>query len=115
MALLRVPVEEGSDEYVEVEISPDELEDSVQLASRVGDGVARAAFSLGAALDRVMPALRTVLSRLRETEHAPDEIGMQLGLKVGGEQGLIFTKGTAEATFTLSLTWYKPGTVPRHH
>jgi hypothetical protein len=70
--------------------------------------VAVAPYSLASSLDRVMPALRTIITRLRTDEHSPDEIGMQLGLKVGGEAGLVFAKGTAEATFTVSLTWHKP-------
>jgi hypothetical protein len=113
VVLLKVPVEDDSDEFVEVEIDYDDLTDGVQLASRPGEGAARAAFSLSSALDRVLPALRAIVARLRGAEHAPDEIAMEIGLKVGGEQGLIFTKGTAEATFTVSLTWYKPGTTPR--
>ena len=54
-----------------------------------------------------MPALRTIIIRLRTDEHSPDEIAMNLGLKVGGEAGLVFAKGTAEATFTVSMTWHK--------
>ena len=109
MVLLRVPVEEGSAEFMEVEVDYDDLEEGVRLASRTSDGAMRAAFSLSSAFDKVLPALRTIVTRLRTAEHAPDEIAMELGLKIGGEQGLIFTKGTAEATFTVSLTWYKPG------
>ncbi|HEU4420956.1 MAG TPA: CU044_2847 family protein [Pilimelia sp.] len=109
MVLLRVPVEEGSAEFVEVEVDYDDLAEGVRLASRDPADTARAAFSLSSAFDRVLPALRTIVTRLRTADHAPDEIAMELGLKIGGEQGLIFTKGTAEATFTLSLTWYKPG------
>jgi hypothetical protein len=33
---------------------------------------------------------------------------MQLGLKVGGETGLVFARGSAEATFTVNLSWRKP-------
>lgn len=96
--LLRIPIEDGSDEFVEVEAEAD----GVVLAS-IRDR--KSAFSLGSAMDRVLPALRAIVKRVRTAEHAPDEISMELGLKVGGEQGFILTKGTAEATLTLTLTW----------
>jgi hypothetical protein len=105
--LLKVPVSEGSTEYVEVEVDRRELGESVQL--RAGSVVeAAAAFSLTSSMDRVLHAVLAMLTRVRSAEHAPDEVGMELGLKVGGETGLIFAKGTAESTFTLTLTWRKP-------
>jgi Trypsin-co-occurring domain 1 len=116
--LLKVPVSEGSAEYVEVEVDSRELGESVQLRAGPTDpagsigSVARAVaeFSLTSSMDRVLRAVTTMLTRLRSAEHAPDEVSMELGLKVGGETGLIFAKGTAGSTFTLTLTWRKPGT-----
>ncbi|HZN17566.1 MAG TPA: CU044_2847 family protein [Micromonosporaceae bacterium] len=105
--LLKVPVGDDDDGFIEVEVDRRDLE-GVDLASDDGDGAARAPFSLSASLGKVMPAINTILTRLRSAEQAPDEIGMQLGLTVGGETGLIFTKGTAEANFTLTVTWRKP-------
>jgi hypothetical protein len=48
--------------------------------------------------------------RLRSATHSPDEIEIEAGLKVGGETGLVFTKGTAEANFVVRMTWAKPST-----
>ncbi|MEU7845899.1 CU044_2847 family protein [Micromonospora parva] len=101
--LLKVPVAEGSDEYVEVEVDRRDLA-GIELAA-ADDGRGQwAATTLTASLERVLPALRTVIGRLRSTV-APDEISVELGLAIGGETGLIFTKGTAEATFTVNVTW----------
>ncbi|MEE6262287.1 CU044_2847 family protein [Plantactinospora sonchi] len=108
--LLRVPIEDGSDEFVEVEADFEDQEESLRLASAHDRRARVSAFSLASAMDKVMPVLRTIVRRVRSTEHAPDEIAMELGLKVGGEQGFILTKGTAEATLTLTLTWHKPPT-----
>jgi hypothetical protein len=96
--LLKVPIEDGTDEFVEVEAEAD----GVILAS-IHDRIS--AFSLGSAMDSLLPVLRTIVKRVRDAEHAPHEIAVELGLKVGGEQGFILTKGTAEATLTLTLTW----------
>jgi Trypsin-co-occurring domain 1 len=102
--LLRVPVEDGSAEYVEVEVERRDLSESVELVADDGKALV-ATRSLGASMDRLVPALRAILKRLRGDGFAPDEVGMEVGLKVGGETGLIFAKGTAEATFTVKLTW----------
>ncbi|MBQ1010816.1 hypothetical protein KBX53_07620 [Micromonospora sp. M51] len=101
--LLKVPVAEGSDEYVEVEVDRGDLA-GIELAA-ADDGRGQwAATTLTASLERVLPALRTVIGRLRSAA-APDEISVELGLAIGGETGLIFTKGTTEATFTVNVTW----------
>jgi hypothetical protein len=109
MVLLRVPVGDGSDEYVEVQVARTELrelsESGVVLASDDGSRFEAAGFSLASGMDRVMPALRVILDRLRAALHSPEEITMELGLQVGGEAGVFFAKGTAEATVAVSMTW----------
>jgi hypothetical protein len=109
--LLAVPVDEGSSEFVEVEVSRSELrnlEDSgVVLAAADGRRRTAAKFSLSSAIDQAMPAVRAILSSLRDGmgAHSPDEITMQIGLQIGGEAGIIFAKGTTEATVGLTMTW----------
>jgi hypothetical protein len=110
--VLEVPVGDGSDDCVEIEVSRSELlnlsADGVVLAS--ADGSRSASFSLSSAMDRVMPAVRVILSRLRSGTHSPDEITLQLGLQVGGASGVFFAKGTAEATVAVTMTWRRaPG------
>jgi hypothetical protein len=109
VVLLRVPVGDGSGESVEVQVSRSELqglsESGVVLASDDGSRFEAVTFSLASAMDRVMPALRVILSRLRAGVHSPDEVVMELGLQVGGEAGVFFAKGTAEATVAVTMTW----------
>jgi Trypsin-co-occurring domain 1 len=104
-----VPVGDSSDEFVEVQVARSDLlglaESGVVLASDDGSRFEAAGFSLASAMDRVMPALRVILGRLREAVHSPDEITMQLGLQVGGEAGVFFAKGSAEATVAVTMTW----------
>jgi hypothetical protein len=106
--LLRVPVGDGSDEFVEVQVSRTELrglsESGLVLASDDGSRFEAAGFSLASAMDRVMPALRVILVRLRAGAHSPDEVNMTLGLQIGGETGVFFAKGTAEASVAVSMT-----------
>jgi hypothetical protein len=107
--LLKVPVGDGTDDFVEVQVSRSELvdltESGVVLASASGSRFESAGYTLADAMSRVMPALRVILGHLRDGVHAPDEITMDVGLKVGGESGFVFAKGTAEATIAVSMTW----------
>lgn len=107
--MLKVPVGDGTEDFVEVEVSRAELRGltsaGVVLASESGDRFEVAGFSLAGAVDRVMPGLRVVLARLREGVHAPDELTLSMGLQVGGETGLVFAKGTAGANFAVTMTW----------
>ncbi|MBS4096279.1 MAG: hypothetical protein KGZ83_05510 [Sulfuricella sp.] len=60
-------------------------------------------------LSEVLPAVRGIASSLLESleglARKPDTVSVEFGLKIGGEVGVILTKGTAEANFKLSLSW----------
>jgi hypothetical protein len=108
-ALLKVPLGDGSGEFVEIQVSRAELldlsESGVALASNDGSRFETAAFSLSSAMDRVMPAVGVILGRLRSTVPSPDELTIELGLQVGGEAGVFFAKGTAGATIAVTMAW----------
>jgi Trypsin-co-occurring domain 1 len=40
---------------------------------------------------------------------APGEIELEFGVKVSGEVGWFFAKGSGEASMNVTLTWRKPG------
>jgi len=107
--LLKVPLGDGTDEFVEVQVARSDLQDPSQsgvvLASADGSRFEAAGFSLASAMDRVMPAVRVVLGRLRGADVSPDEIMMSLGLQIGGEAGVFFARGTSEASVAVSMTW----------
>lgn len=113
--ILHVPIGDGSGEFIEVEVIRGDLrgpeESGVVLASDDGSRFEAAGFSLASAMDRVMPALRVILGRLRARELSPDEIRVDLGLQVGGETGIFFARGTAQANVAVSMTWRR-GTEP---
>ncbi|MER7281923.1 CU044_2847 family protein [Dactylosporangium sp. NPDC000244] len=105
MAVGRMPIGDGTADFIEIEVSPRDLDEAVSLVS-VQDAVMMLPYTLAGSMDSVMPALNYVVRRLKE--HRPDELELQLGLKVGGGCGLIVAKGTAEATFNVKMTWKKP-------
>ncbi|GAA3239952.1 CU044_2847 family protein [Actinocorallia longicatena] len=105
--LMRVPLGDGSGEFMVAEVDAQEL-DSVELVAHDSDGrIVQAAHSLAEAFNRIEPALGMIVTRLRDAARAPDEISVGFGLKLGGETGLIFAKGKAETSFTVTVTWTK--------
>ena len=109
VVVLKVPLGDGTDQFVEVQVSRSELlgltESGVVLASAGGERFEATGYTLADAMRKVLPALRTVLGQLRAGVDAPDEVTMDVGLQVGGETGFVFAKGTAEASIAVSMTW----------
>jgi NTP-dependent ternary system trypsin peptidase co-occuring protein len=106
MTVMRMRVDDASEAFVEVDV-PAGTGD-VELLGRGRDGTSIAAASLAGALDRVVPALSMVLAKLQAVDPAVDEIAVNVGLRVGGETGLLLVRGTAEATFDVTMTWRRP-------
>jgi hypothetical protein len=102
--LLGLAIETGSDDIVVFEADRAEVPNDLVLASGEADKtVNRAQVSLGEALEKLKPALRKIVDLLKEM--SPDETSVELGLKIGGESGLIIAKGTAEVNFIVRLSW----------
>ncbi|MGI5292853.1 CU044_2847 family protein [Nonomuraea polychroma] len=100
---VRIPVDsavDGQPHYIEAEIEPGP---GVTLAS--AGKLQEAGWSLAEAFDRVGPALEVIVTKLRSQLRAPKEVEIEFGLTLGGELGVIFTKGTAEASFTVTARW----------
>jgi hypothetical protein len=102
----------GEDGQVLVQIEPN-------LVAAEGDGAGGEIAGAGA--EKVVSHLRDVGKAAADvcnevygqavnalTVARPDELVLEFGLTVGGEAGIPFvSKGTAEATFTITATWTK--------
>jgi Trypsin-co-occurring domain 1 len=58
-----------------------------------------------AATAAITPAARSLISRLRSIEDAPDEIGIEFGLQLSAQSGAFIASVAAEANFKVSMTW----------
>lgn len=100
--LLEVPLEGGDALLAEVERT--DLPGSLELAAPdPGKAAAKARQTFEESLTRLKPALSSlhhVLSSL-----TPSGYQVELGLKLGGETGMILAKGTAEVNFRVTITW----------
>jgi hypothetical protein len=106
--VLRVPVEEPGQDYVDFEVDYRDVDATgIQLIADGGKRVYRATTALGESMDRLMPALTAILRRLRAQPNTPDELVINLALKVSGEGSLIFAKGGAEASLAITMTWQR--------
>lgn len=102
--MMEVPLADGQSVVVEVDRRevPGEL---VLAAKKPHEVAARAAETLEQTLDKVSPVLQSISQWAQSV--GPDECCVELGLKLGGETGMIVAKGTAEVNFVVKLTWTK--------
>jgi hypothetical protein len=97
--LIRVPLEGGG--FIVVETS-EELVGPVP-AARPGEVVADAVQTLEAGLDTLQPALIHLLDKLRAA--APQEVTVELGIKLSTKAGIIIAEAAGEANFKVTLRW----------
>jgi hypothetical protein len=104
--VIEVPVGDGG--VLRVQATDEELPAGLELAAlRPGEVVARVGESLDAALEQLRPAVATIRRQLDAL--APDEVGVEFGIVLGAETGVVVAKGTTEAHFTISLKWASGG------
>jgi hypothetical protein len=108
--LVEFPLEQGGSVVVEIDGPPDGPvmrglgKDYPFLAERTGKTFEQATAS-------VVPAARSLMTRLRSIEDRPDEIGIDSGVQLSAQTGAFIASVAAEANFTVSMTWRR-GAVP---
>ncbi len=66
--------------------------------------------SFEAATATIPRAARSLISRLRSIEEAPDEIGIEFGVQLSAQTGAFIASVAAEANFKVSMTWRRAET-----
>ena len=61
------------------------------------------------ATEAVIPAARSLVSRLRSMEGSPDEVGIEFGVQLSAQTGAFIASVAAEANFKVSVTWRRKG------
>ncbi|HET7327067.1 MAG TPA: CU044_2847 family protein [Nocardioidaceae bacterium] len=67
--------------------------------------VEQAQQSFDEAVDRVQPAVRALLARLRALADTPEEIQVEFGVQLSAEAGAFVAAASATANFRVSMTW----------
>jgi hypothetical protein len=106
--LVGLPIGEGSDDFLVVEVDEEEPSGGLVLAAAPDPakgvkGIAKAEITLEQALANLKPSLQKITHLLKEL--SPEEAEVEFGIKIGGETGVIVAKGTAEVNFVVRMTW----------
>ena len=71
-----------------------------------GSAVAeRAQVTFEAAVSRIKPAVQEVIGQLHDLKDEPDEVEIQFGLDLHAEAGAFVAQASADANFSVRLTW----------
>lgn len=107
--LVEFPTEDGGSILVEID---DDLRLGSGSTLRGGAASAmieKARVSYEEALDKIKGAAEMIITKMRELPHSPDEIAVDFGIKLSADIGAILASTSAEAQFTLHLTWRRDG------
>jgi len=99
--LVYVPV--GADEVFLVEV--DGPPEGIGRVARPGEVVATLSDTFDDALGRLRGLAERLRAEFAEAADAPDEVDVELGLKVHATAGLVVAHTSGEANFRLTLRW----------
>jgi hypothetical protein len=105
--LVEFPMASGG--TVTVEMEEEQLGGFSLAAVQPGEIATTAASSFESAVDRVLPALQAISTRMKQL--APEELTISVGVKLTSEAGVIVAKAAGEANFTVTLKWRAAGDV----
>ncbi|KAA9149136.1 hypothetical protein FPZ12_043835 [Amycolatopsis acidicola] len=77
----------------------------IERVGRARDVVTEASETLKQAVDRVRPAVSTVLDGLRELPRPPESIKLEFGIKFTAEAGVVVARAATEANFKVTVGW----------
>jgi hypothetical protein len=107
--LIRYDTDDGP-VYAEVELSEAEEMDAFRGRDKVAlDGSDEIALDSGRRFsqvaDTVRPIASSLVGRLRESAHPPDEVEVRFGLDLSWKAGAFIASTGAGAAFEITLTW----------
>ena len=109
--LVEFPLQEGGTLLVEVDEPEGYAETTtrggVVKASRPSEIADKAKDTFEDALDKIRPAAQSIIDKLRELHDAPDEIGVEFGIKLSAEAGMFIASASVEANYKVTLKWAK--------
>jgi len=102
--LIDFDLRDGGSILVEV----DEVGGALTRGGRAADVVTRAGETLEDVLARVGPAVRGIVTQLRDSTQSPGEVEIEFAIKLSAESGVIIAKTGGEANFRVALRWTHP-------
>ena len=99
--LVEFPLEEGGSIVVEL----DEPETGGTVRAGREDTIEKARETFEDALNKVLPATKTVVERLRNMESRPDEVEVTFGFNLSTMAGAVIASASAAANFGVTVRW----------
>jgi len=100
--LIEVPVDGAHPIVMEID---DVGDGGIIRSARPGEVIGTAATSFDDALQRLQPMAQALIARLRDLAERPDGIGVEFGLKMTMDAGLVVAHTSGEANFKVTLQW----------
>ena len=102
--LIEFTLEDGSTVLVESD-EPDSRGAPVVRGGGAIDVIEKAEMGFDAALGKIRPVAATFIAKMRDLADAPEQVGIEFGIKLGAKAGAFLASADAEATFKVTLTW----------
>ena len=99
--LVEFPLEEGGNIVIEI----DEPETGGTVRAGREDKIEKAKETFEDALNKVLPATKTVVEKLRNMTSRPDEIEVTFGVNLSTVAGAIIASASAAANFGVTVRW----------
>src|SRR5713101_3273117 len=99
--LVAFPLEEGGNIVIEI----DEPETGGTVRAGREDTIEKAKETFEEALNKVLPATKTVVEKLRDMTSKPDEIEVTFGVNLSTQAGAFIASAGAEANFCVTMRW----------
>ena len=102
--LIEFPLDDGTTVLVETD---DPLSGGAVVRGGVGPGamIERAETSFEAALGKIKPVATAFIAKVRDLTDAPEQVGIEFGIKLGAKAGAFIASADTEATFKVTMTW----------
>jgi hypothetical protein len=78
---------------------------AITRGGRTAEVVVEAGASLEQVLGRLGPAMKGILSQIREAAERPDEVEIEFGVKLSADSNVIIARAGGEANFRIALKW----------
>src|SRR5579863_8464525 len=99
--LVEFPLEEGGNIVIEI----DEPETGGTVRAGREDQIEKAKETFEDALNKVLPATKTVVEKLRNMTSRPDEIEVTFGINLSTMAGAFIASASAGANFGVTVRW----------
>jgi hypothetical protein len=103
--LVEFPLADGGTIFVEVHAPTTPRSGPVTRGLNAEQVTERAKQTFQDALKSIQPAAQAIVTELRDTKYAPDEIHVEFGLDLHAQAGAFIAAASTTANFKIAVTW----------